>query len=385
MELPLASLWRARPLPLVCSIAWGCSAMIKWPLVLSILVWANLASAAQPQAIKVEEGKTWVHEASGLALPAAIGSFVRNDISDLSGGKQIDVGSGYREPATGTLATVYVYRPAMPLAPLWLDIASWYIQRNQSFAPVTVHSGAVSFTVAGQVDTVNLRQVYSIGAMGRSSGVAIVPLGPWMIKVRITSQYYEPRALDAALEAVVKGLGWPKRMPTVTPAANPISSCKTKLPESRADEIKQTSPMILVGAMLGSLSEDDKKDKREVVDPPRLCRDDSRTDNIYPIYHLDEGSSGYVIPIGDNGTVLAVRNDPLGAELAMEFAKDTSKDTKPFYRVTLMTPEQWEQFPAFAQLPPVEQAFDVVKNRSQLSVTKVLGERSIHLDAESFK
>ena len=360
--------------------------MTKWAVILSALVWANIAGAVQPQAIETENGKPWTHKASGLAFPAAIGGFVRNEINDLSEGKQIDLGSAYREPASGTLATVYIYRPAMPVAPLWFDIANWYIQRNQHFAPVTAHSGGVGFTVAGQEQTVNLRQVYSIGAMGRSSGVAILPLGPWMVKVRMTSQHYEPRALDAALQALVQGLGWPKHMPAVAASA-PIASCKGKLPESRAEEIRQTSPIILVGAMLGSVNEDKdgKNGKDEAAASSRLCRDDSRTDNVYPIYQLDEGSSGYVIAIGDNGTLLAARSDPLSAEVARELAKDTGKDIKPFYRVTLMTPEQWEQFPAFAQLPPVEQAFDMVRNRSPLSVTKLLGERKITIDSNSFK
>lgn len=360
--------------------------MAKWTVVLSALIWANIAGAAQPQAIETEEGKPWIHRASGLAFPATIGRFVRNDINDLSEGKQIDLGSAYREPATGTLATVYIYRPAMPVAPLWFDIANWYIQRNQRFAPVTAHSGTVSFTVAGQDQTVNLRQVYAIGAMGRSSGVAILPLGPWMVKVRMTSHQYEPRALDAALQSLVEGLGWPIQMPAMAASA-PVASCQGRLPESRAEEIRQTSPIILVGAMLGSVNEDkaSKQDKDQAVAPPRLCRDDSRTDNVYPIYQLDEGSSGYVIAIGDNGTLLAVRNDPLSAEVAGEVARDTGKGAKPFYRVTLMTPEQWEQFPAFAQLPPVEQAFDVVRNRSPLSVTKLLGERTITIDSNNFK
>lgn len=364
----------------------GVMAMAKWVLILSALMWANIAeAAAQPQAIRTEDGKPWTHKASGLTFPAAIGGFIRNDINDLSEGKQIDLGSAYREPASGTLATVYIYRPAMPVAPLWFDIANWYIQRNQRFAPVAAHGGAVSFTIAGQEQTVNLRQVYAIGAMGRSSGIAIIPLGSWMVKVRMTSQHYDPRALDAALQALVEGLGWPKHMPAVA-ASTPLASCKGKLPENRAEEIRQTSPIILVGAMLGSVDEDNagKGGKDETVGPPRLCRDDSRTDNAYPIYQLDEGSSGYVIVIGDNGTLLAVRNDPRSAEIARELAKDGGRDTRPFYRVTLMTPEQWEQFPAFAQLPSAEQAFDVVRNRSPLSVTKLLGDRAITIDSNSF-
>jgi len=114
-----------------------------------------------------------------------------------------------------------------------------------------------------------------------------------------------------------------------------------------------------------------------------LCRDDSRTDNAYPIYQLDEGSSGYVIVIGDNGTLLrsamirAAPNSPGNS-------RKTTARYQALLPVTLMTPEQWEQFPAFAQLPSAKQAFDVVRNRSPLSATKLLGDRAITIDSNSF-
>lgn len=58
---------------------------------------------------------------------------------------------------------------------------------------------------------------------------------------------------------------------------------------------------------------------------------------------------------------------------------------QPVYRVTLMTPEQWQRYAAFAHLPPAGQAFELMKNRKPLSVTKELGDRAQTIDSSRFK
>jgi hypothetical protein len=352
-------------------------------MMLLALGWASALQAAEPKDIAAPADRAWRHEASGFAFPPRIGAFVRRDIKDLSGGKQIDLGSAYRDQATGTLATVYIYRPAMPLAPLWFDVANWYIRRNMRFAPVTPWEDAKPFAVAGQSQSADLRQVYAIGAVGRSSGVAVVPLGQWLVKVRMTSSNLEPRALDAILGSFVQALGWPDRMPPAA-AANPVASCSGTLPEARAAEVRQDSAIVLIGASLGTI-ERNSLEKGEQADAPRICRDDSRTDNAYPIYQLDDGAGGFAIAIGDNGTLVAARPDPLSAELIRELGPDKNQKAAPFYRVTLMTPERWEQYSAFSQLPSVEQAFEVVRAGKPLSSNDMIGQAGITIDAAAIK
>jgi hypothetical protein len=357
--------------------------MVRWAISLVALACATMAQAAEPQPIPAKAGKAWQHKASGFAFPPAIGDFKRDDIKDLSSGKQIDLGSAYRDPDSGTLATVYLYRPAMPSASLWFDVANWYILRNDRFKPVTVERGPATFAITGQSQTANLRQVYAIGAGGRSSGVAVIPMGRWLVKIRITSAAYEPRALDQVLESFVRSLGWPAKMPTARDST-PVESCSGKLPEAKAEEISQTGALILVGATIPSLIEE-QADKGELAEMPRLCRDDSRTDMAYPVYQFDEGKDGYAVAIGDNGTLLAARHDDLSASVAKEL-NPGGQNGPGFYRVTLMSAENWEQYPAFAQLPPIEQAFETVRAKGPLSVTAFTGKGTkITLDQASFK
>ena len=353
-------------------------------MIAMIMMLTATAQANAAQELKTKAGKPWAHKDSGFAFPAVNGPFVRRGMTDISDGKRIDVSATYDDPTTGSVATLYLYRPAMPDASLWFDISNWFLQRNDRFGTITPDGGPTAFQIAPTAGSAALRQSYAISATGRSTGVAIVPVGPWLIKLRITSATLEPAVLDQMMRDFLTAMPWPKKMPTA-PDGLPIAACTTKLGTMRAEEIKQVSAVILVGAMLASMAKEDSE-KGTAEPPARLCRDDSQTGFIYPLYQLDEGRTGYVMPIGDNGTLLSVRNDTTSAAVSSELGGNTSGEARPFYRVTVMTPEKWEQYPAFAQLPPPDQAAEVTRQSEPLSVTKILGKGTqIVLNRETFK
>lgn len=349
-----------------------------------VMALAATAQADAAQEIKVKNGKTWAHKDSGFSFPAASGAFVRRDMTDISDGKRIDVSATYDDPATGSVATLYLYRPAMPDASLWFDVSNWFLQRNERFGEIRPDGGPTAFQIAPTAGSAALRQSYTISAAGRSTGVAIVPVGSWLIKLRMTSATVEAALLDQMMRDFLAALPWPRKMPAAADGL-PIVVCTTSLGKARAEEVKQDSAVILVGAMLASMAKE-AAEKGTAEPPARLCRDDSQAGLIYPLYQLDEGQTGYVMPIGDNGTLLSVRNDPTSGAVSSQLAGGKSEDVRPFYRVTVMTPEKWEQYPAFAQLPPPEQAAEVTRQSTPLSVTRILGKGSqIVLDSETFK
>ncbi len=179
-------------------------------------------------------------------------------------------------------------------------------------------------------------------------------------------------------------LPWPTKMPAANDTV-PITSCSAPLDAAPATEIKQENAVILLGAIMASKTKEPAEPSATEL-PVRLCRDDSLSDSAYPLYQLDEGRTGYVLALGDNGTLLSVRDDRTSASVASELAGNGTENAAPFYRVTIMTPERWEQYPAFAQLPSPSQAMDITRQRRPLSVTSILGKGSkIELDSESFK
>lgn len=351
-----------------------------------VMMLATTVQVEAAQDIKTKAGKPWPHKDSGFAFPAVSGAFVRRDMSDISDGKRIDISATYDDPTTGSVATLYLYRPAMPDASLWFDIANWFLQRNDRFGATKPAGGPTAFQIAPTGGSAALRQSYAISAAGRSTGVAIVPVGPWLIKLRMTSAAADPPLLDRMMRDFLNALPWPKRMPAAADGL-PIAPCSTKLGTARADQIKQDPGMIIVGTMLASMAKEDEEKPRDPAEPPaRLCRDDAQTGFVYPLYQIDEGRTGYVMAIGDSGTLLSVRNDPDSAVVSAELAGGTSEEAPAFFRVTVMTPQQWEQFPAFAQLPPPVQAMEVVRQSRPLSVTKILGKGTqVILDEKSFE
>lgn len=376
--------------------AWGA-------LCAALLATASAAAPVVPQEIRTKAGKPWIHKDSKFALPATIGPFSRRKVEDISMGKQIDLWGIYDEPGSETLATVYIYRPAMPDPALWFDISSWYLQRSQILGGVGNGAAPTAFQIGSGSGTSGLRQSYALasGTVG-STGLAIVPLSPWIIKLRMTSRTLSPATLDQAMRDFLFGLSWPSK--AATKDTEPIGLCQRPLTNETAVELEQPSAAILFGAMLAQVAE--KPEAGDIAEPPaRLCRDDSRSDAGRPLYQLDDGTTGYLQPQGDNGTLLVVRDDPTSAALVAELAnagksgnheasgrqdsasQQPSADgrNKGFFRITVMTPEQWSQYPAFGSLPSLEQAYHVVEHRSPLSVTSFLKKSSIELNPDTFK
>ncbi|WP_165324729.1 hypothetical protein [Rhizorhabdus phycosphaerae] len=368
----------------------------------TLIATAATAAPVVRQEIRTKAGKPWVHKGSKFAFPAMIGPFSRRMVEDISDGKQIDLAGTYDEPGSQTLASVYIYRPAMPDPALWFDISSWYLQRSQLLGGVGKGAAPTAFQMGSGSDTSALRQSYALASNNvGSTGLAIVPMGRWIVKLRMTSRTLSPAALDQAMRDFLYGLSWPSNVPRKDTV--PIGACLRSLTNERAEELEQPSAVILVGAMLASMAE--KPEADAPTEPPaRLCRDDIRSNASRPLYQLDDGATGYLQPLGDNGTLLVVRNDPTSAALIVELAggdksesrelsgqKDDDKKAsaydgrKGFFRITLMTPEQWAQYPAFDSLPSIEQTTDVVENRRPLSVTSFLKKTEITLDPATFK
>ena len=368
----------------------------------TLITAAVTAAPVVPQEIRTKAGKPWVHKGSKFAFPAAIGPFSRRKVEDISDGKQIDLAGTYDEPGSQTLATVYIYRPAMPDPALWFDISSWYLQRSPLLGGVSNGAAPTAFQMGAGSNTSALRQSYALASNNAgSTGLAIVPSGRWIVKLRMTSRTLPPAALDQAMRDFLYGLSWPSSGPGKDTV--PIGTCSRSLTNERAEELEQPSAVILVGATLASMAE--KPEGDAPTEPPaHLCRDDIRSNAGRPFYQLDDGATGYLQPLGDSGTLLVVRNDPTSAALIAELAggdksenrelsgqKDDDKKAaaddrrKGFFRITLMTPEQWAQYPAFGSLPSIEQTTDVVENRRPLSITSFLRKTEITLDPATFK
>ncbi|SES18562.1 hypothetical protein [Sphingobium sp. YR768] len=332
-----------------------------------------LAQPAAPTAISAKVGKPWLHKATGIALPATIDGFARGEILDLSNGPQLDVSIAYDDPIGRTHVNIYIYHAADPSTALWFDVAATMIATNDKFGMITPHSGPIPFTINGANVAAGLRQSFAVTQIGRSSGVALIGLGEWVVKLRMTSPVYDSAQLDGAMDRMMQQVGWPKKLPPLG-TATPLPPCAQ--PRSfgpPAEKAKQDDAAMLLGAMMGSLVTDNSRktrEKGEAPSAPALCVLPDRIGGRLPIYQREGENAGYVIPLGDSGILLDVSQDSLAGLLTPEKDKDASPAP---WSVTVKRLDRWLQYPSYATLPPPSQAIDIFQKEKPLSSTSIYG------------
>ncbi|MDO7836256.1 hypothetical protein Q4610_14495 [Sphingobium sp. HBC34] len=326
-----------------------------------------------PTAIAAKAGKPWLHKPSGIALPATMDGFARGEILDLSDGPLLDMSIAYDDPIGRTHVNIYIYHAAQPSTALWFDVAATMIATNERFGTVTPQGAPTPFAIPGATVAAGLRQSFSVTQIGRSSGVALIGLGEWVVKLRMTSAVYDAAQLDAAMNRMIQQVGWPKKLPPLA-AATPIRSCAQ--PRSfgpPAEKAKQDDAALLLGAMMGSLvTDNDQKARKKGKAPaaPTLCVHPDRIGGRLPIYQGEGDDAGYVIPLGDSGVLLDVGRDSLSGLLTPDKDKDASPTP---WLVMVKRLDRWLQYPSYVTLPPPAQAIDIFQKEKPLSATSIYG------------
>jgi len=340
-------------------------------LALTAFVLARPAAAqpAAPIGIATKANKPWTHKPSAIAFPSAIDGFARSEVQDLSEGGLLDVSVAYDDPIGHTHVNIYIYHAAEPSTGLWFDVAATMIATNDKFGTVTPQGDPTAFTIPGASVAAGLRQSFTITQIGRSSGVALIALGDWVVKLRMTSPVHDVVQLDAAMDRLIRQIGWPGTLPPLSAATTLLPCAQPRRFGPRASKIMQDNAATLLGAMMGSMAtESRQKARKEGKAPtaPALCVHSDRIGGRLPIYQGEGDNVGYIIPLGDSGVLLDVAQDALIGLLATE--KDKAATPAP-WSVTVKKLDRWVQYPSYAIIPPPDQAIEIVQNEAPLSST----------------
>jgi len=272
------------------------------------------AQAQQSSVLDVPASKKWQHAQTGLIVPQAPGGLPRTEITSLGEG-ELDMAVQFGD-VNKTQATLYLFRPALMSVPVWFDRVETQILQRDAYgtaAPTDTPSG---FAVPGGTVTSALRRFYKPSKPPyAATGVAVLPLGEWLVVVRISSVEQAPAQLDATLSALIAGLGWPTRAANVVeaPAAVPVQACTTALAYDK--KAKMRKPDMAAGLMgslliaaLADKGKDDKASKAEPEEeaPALLCREGSGSLAL-GVYHAEtQNPDGYIIALGDAGRTVSV-------------------------------------------------------------------------------
>ena len=195
----------------------------------AIMLWVGAAQAqAQgPRPLELGAGAAFKHRHSKVQLPPVLAGLPRTKAMEYEP-DQLDTMSEYASSDVAEAYTVYIYRNVAGGLPVWFDRARQMVERRNALGSATLHS-AGEFVPPGRANASGLLATYALTGMKyRSTGVALVPVGEWMIKLRASSQSLSPAELEVRMKAVLAEIVWPKKM-VPAPAAVPVARCATEL------------------------------------------------------------------------------------------------------------------------------------------------------------
>ncbi|THD37842.1 MAG: hypothetical protein E7773_02360 [Sphingomonas sp.] len=329
-------------------------------LIKSLVAAALLASVtaapavAQQRTLSVQAGAAWTHVQTGVTLPATLIGIPRDAVTDNSA-KEIDVAAAYGNGAATTV-TLYVFRPALTSVPVWFDRSETQILLRDIYANPTAPAPVAAFAPPRSAAASGLRRIYVPGrGPYKSTGLAMMPLGDWLVVVRISSQQLDAAALDAKLSEVIAALGWPDRVAD-TLAAAPVAPCATPLAYAKNAKLKAPDMTdALLGATLATIQPDPKEVAKAT--PVTWCREGEATSQ-YGVYRANGDATGYSIAMGDAGAAISVWP-------ALDLGKG-----KPGYQLSLGLLDRTLIFPSFDKLPAPAAAVSAVTSNNPISSTE---------------
>lgn len=264
---------------------------------------AALAQAAAARDLAVPTDKGWRHASTGLVLRAALDGLPRSGLTDSTSG-ELDVAAQFETPDHATVATIFIFRPADG------DIGVWFDRAHTQILFRDIYGGAQPLTSVPQTLLVpgasgaGLRQAYTPNRRFRGTALAAIPLGAWLVTVRVTAQEEDARAVDARLSRVVAAIGWPSQaMPTGR--ADVPADCPTPLTFGKAKLAKPEGAEIL--GSLAALAATEAKPSDEADEP--FCREPGAT-AAYGAYRRGDAES-YMLALGDAGRTVTVEQSTL--------------------------------------------------------------------------
>ena len=281
-----------------------------------------LAAPAAARDLPRPATKGWQHARTGLVLLPTLDGLQRTKLGDVTGTEH-DVFAEFADPDSSTVATLYLFHPAVDDVAMWFERSEAALYNRATYGDVAPASAdSIAFAPPGSMVTSALRRVYAPGkGPYRGTGLAMVPLGEWLVAIRMSSTADAPAALDRRLTRIIAALRWPANVAPAPPVAG-ISPC--------------ASPLVFDGKKAA--------ESGKTSEPVRWCRDLASAAN-YGVYRDRAFDRGYTLAVQDAGRV-----GHIVPSLDAQMGKGTSY-TMSFTDVDGTT----TSFPGFDRLPAPDQ------------------------------
>ena len=345
------------------------------PAIRTGLLALSLLLATGARDLPVPAGKGWQHARTGLILPARLDGLPRFQLSDKTAGEW-DVVAEFLEQDDPTIVTVHLYHPAIDDVTLWFDRSRKQLEDRKVFDEVKPTTPeAIAFVPPGASSPASaLRQTFKAEKTFKSTSLAIIPLGEWMVAVRLSSFKATTGQLDERMSRVIAAIRWPAVLPPA-PALHAIAACPAALEFEKAKVVKGGGADLLL-TLLGASMANDPKVTRTDVTPAAWCLDPATTQGVGVYRPLGDGK-GYLLALQDAGRTMGVWPS-LGSQIG---TKDAGA-----YAVTLGDVDgRTIAYPSFDKLPAPGQVVALLKGGPLGSTggAGADGKRTINLNANA--
>jgi hypothetical protein len=342
------------------------------------------AAAQQLHPIEVKAGAPFRHAHTKLELPATVAGIARTQVAEIEG-DQLDVVVDYSAPDLSTAYTFYVYRNVSGALPVWFDRARWMIEHRGVLGVPALPGRVEAFVPPARREAAALIATYDVsGKDFRSTGVALLPLGEWYVKLRASSKSLSGAELEARMKAALAELHWPRDLPAAQ-ASSPVERCTTAL--ALGDDAKlleggdQAGASTLMNAILGMavVESAKKKGAPAPVRMPVWCQDAAQALQG-GVYRADGATDSYLFALSDAGRAVWVGPDQALSILA---AGEPAKPQKASFIVKLLLLPRTLTSRPYDRLPPPNQALTIVKDGHFASAVPTWGKAKGHIEISS--
>ncbi|WP_258044268.1 hypothetical protein [Sphingomonas citricola] len=283
--------------------------MREWRLAGAVLIGTIAAASADARDLAVPANKGWQHAQTGIILMPTLAGSSRTALSDATDG-EFDVTAQYEAADKSVITTLFLFHPAAGDVALWFDRARAALEANKVIRDMAPTSATpVAFAAPGAGATSALKQVYaSAGGQFRSTALAVVPVGDWLIALRMTAPALSAAQLDERMGQVIAGVRWPRAGTSAARTAVPVAACAAPLAYAKAKMVKPDLGDVLIGLSL--VSQAAAKTAKPST-PVTWCRDGG-SEQGYSVYRADQGTDGYTMALGDAGRVVSVAPSLMG-------------------------------------------------------------------------
>jgi len=327
---------------------------------------------AAPREISVKSSESYKHKETKLALPPSLGGLPRHRVAELEA-VALDVLIDYRSADGADVTTIFLYRNAAGDVPMWFDRATKLIEGStDKYGSVKAATAPVAFVPPGQGSASGLRVAYAAtNSSYASTAVAILPLGDYYLKLRLSSGSLTPAQLDARLTETLAAIDWPRKI-AASSVAIPIQDCEAALTfTGDAKPAPNDGAAALMSALMPSLAHGLARSGAGTATPVRYCRDPKVVD-LAGLYRPNGDKERYLIALADSGRALQVGKNDLSSLLGA----GEGKQATPRYSVDLILLAENQGFGDFLSLPTPEQVMTLIETASPTYRTSTVGKKN---------